>query len=325
MIKFHFNRLNAKRIAIAIAFYLGLHVQLFGQTPLNPPVTITGGIPGSILLEIKAQNGGPGILVRGTPALHAFGLGASAIYAQSNDDHGISVYSYWRQNDASSLYAFRPVDSGYAIHAQADSINNTAAKLQSKEGYALKTIGKIQLSGQNASAGKVLTAIDANGNANWQYPQLFAKTGFEVVSDSNSNIRVPAKNAQTPLVLVLPNLSFNDNSSYNLNSGFFEVSIDGVYHFDVEVEWGSTQKPQTFGQTGVQSSSLSGKTYLIIMINGAPSRYDVQPSFSNTNYSQNISVNLELDAGDKVSCSVGNGTTSVRYIHHAFFSGFKVY
>ena len=151
------------------------------------------------------------------------------------------------------------------------------------------------------------------------------KVGFEVINNSNSNIRVQARNISTPLILLLPDVAFNDGNSYQESSGIFEVPCDGIYHFDAEVEWSFSLKPQPFGVPSTQSGSISGKTYLIITINGTISRYDVQPSYSYMSYSQNISVNLSLKAGDKINCSLINGTSAVKSIQHAFFSGFKAY
>jgi len=175
---------------------------------------------------------------------------------------------------------------------------------------------------------------NSNGNFDYWVVKLNAenscslqslKVGFEVLNDPRSNIRVNAKNISTPLILALPDVAFNDGNSYQKSSGIFEVPCDGVYHFDAEVEWSFSLKPQTFGIPSTQSGSISGKTYLIMTINGTISRYDVQPSYSNMSYSQNISVNLSLKAGDKINCSLINGTSAVKSIQHAFFSGFKAY
>ena len=291
---------------------------LWGQTPLSPPVTITGQSPNP-LLEVKGQPGTPGIAVYGSPALRVIGQKGAAIYAQSDKENTISVNNYWRHNDATSLWALRPVDSGYAIFAKADSINSCAAKLESiLGGYALKTVGRIQLSGQNAAVGKVLTSMDADGNATWQDPPQTSKGGFEVITKQGWNLSVPA--SKNLLHLDLPLIEYNDKNSYQ-NKGYFVAPEDGVYHFDAEIEWNTKLSPKASGP----SLSANGVTYLVIEKNGLPFRLDSQTSFGSLLYSQNISVNLKLKQGDKIGCGVLNGTSATKIISYAFFSGFQIY
>lgn len=93
--------------------------------------------------------------------------------------------------------------------------------------------GSIRMRGTFPKKGSVLTSDDANGNANWAGPIAFKATG-----GFNNQPFSMTSNTWTKI-------AFNQTASYNLGLSYqsfnsqFVVPENGIYHFDVQLEWTS--------------------------------------------------------------------------------------
>jgi hypothetical protein len=91
--------------------------------------------------------------------------------------------------------------------------------------------GSIRMRGTFPKKGSVLTSDDAIGNANWADPIAFKATG-----GFNNQPFSMSGNTWTKIV-------FNQTASYNLGLSYqafnsqFVVPENGIYHFDVQLEW----------------------------------------------------------------------------------------
>ena len=153
-------------------------------------------------------------------------------------------------------------------------------------GYAIQTSGRVQITGQGAAAGNILTS-DAAGNATWQSDKYsFAANSF------TGSITVP-NNATVPITQ-WSNINYdNGGPGYNNITGEYTIQVSGVYQVDISVRW--------FGFP-------SGFVVHNLVINGIPNGMDGTATAGNTVVSTNINTAIFLNAGDRVSSSLSNFT-----------------
>ena len=122
--------------------------------------------------------GGAAIFARKGSALSTFFTNPAAGYFSMNDPSaatGIGVLSV--TNNGYGV-AGVTINNGFGVLGQASTANSAGlVGFNSGTGYALVTVGKVQIQGQGAGAGKVLSS-DAVGNATWNtFAALGAVTG----------------------------------------------------------------------------------------------------------------------------------------------------
>lgn len=117
-------------------------------------------------------------------------------------------------------------------------------------GYALQTFGRVQITGQNAAAGRVLMS-DAAGNATWQ-DNTSQSVGISI-RGLTTNVSVPA-NTTVPIT----QWSFIDNedggANYNPSTGEYTITRAGVYQVNCSVMWNPFSSPASFVNLQAQTN-----------------------------------------------------------------------
>jgi len=181
--------------------------------------------------------------------------------------------------------------------------------------------GTLRIRGNGAAAGKVLTSIDASGNATWQTPATGTGIGFRgelgdewAVTQAAGEFTVHGFTE-----------AFDDGGGFNGSAGTFTAPSDGVYQFVANLNW--NQPTSTTG-----SSIIVARLYLTrgALTNVIEQENSNLPNITNYDQSQTITSIIKLTAGDVISLRVdpqvsftyylsGNGSTECR------FSGSKLY
>jgi hypothetical protein len=208
------------------------------------------------------------------------------------------------------VYARSAVAGSIAL--QAESSFGIAGSLQSQTGTALKTDGKLLLTGINEGEGKVLTS-DQFGNATWQTPGGNIKTGFHVLVSTD----VPSGTFIFPTFTSGTNF-FDDGDNFKSNVAYTAPSA-GIYHFDIAMN-GKLLSPR-IGQGNFRI--FVAKNSLNVLSHQCP--MTINTTGQNEDYS--YSCNLKLAAGDLISIRLiqFSGATMEIGTETSYFSGFKVY
>jgi hypothetical protein len=159
-------------------------------------------------------------------------------------------------------------------------------------GYGLLTLGKVQISGQGAAAGNVLTS-DATGNATWQALPLTTKVSIKGYGASGS---FPSS-TYTTITNWATIESQEGGSNYNTGTGEYTIPVTGLYSIDIS------------GIFGAPSSN--GFAILGLSVNGNTStnEYALTPIITSSTYTGiSTSTTKMLTAGDKVTFVVYDGT-----------------
>ena len=174
--------------------------------------------------------------------------------------------------------------AGYGVAALSGI--GTALLAQSVSGgYAIQTFGKVQIIGQGAAAGNILTS-DAAGNATWQAP--VAKIGISLRT-LNGGTTVP-NGVETSLLW--GNVLYEDGgANYNPITGEYTVPAAGVYSMDASILWNA------FG-------SSSSFTRLRLYINGNFETEQFTNGGVGIYFSNNLAFTKKLNAGDKINVTI---------------------
>jgi len=171
-------------------------------------------------LTNTTTGGGAAIFARKGAGLSTGLTNPTSIYASAADPaSGSSIASLGITNNGLGVVGFS-ITNGTAVLGQAASAGGLGvfAVNTTSTGYGLATIGKVQIQGQGAGAGKVLTS-DAVGNATWQ-----TLVGIGAVSGSGTLNYVPK---WTPNGTTLGNSQiFDDGTNVGVGTGSPNGKLD---------------------------------------------------------------------------------------------------
>ncbi len=176
-------------------------------------------------------------------------------------------------------------------------------------GAKLEVNGQIKVTGGGPGLGKVLIS-DASGLASWGEDN--PKKGFNAYS--TIGLLTIADGVATPLLF--SNINFNDGNYYDGSTGVFSVFSEGVYHFDVKVNW--------------DVFSVNGSVILGIRVNGVVAEQVRESVMGGLGAIQQVlNSNLKLYSGDVVDVVVLQNSGAPQDVNlnqlESVFSGFKVY
>jgi hypothetical protein len=166
----------------------------------------------------------------------------------------------------------------------------------------LEVVGKTKTTNLQITSGaannKVLIS-DASGNASWQNSNR--NTGFSVSGFGNQTITA---NQFTKI-----NLDFekvDDANVYNNTTSEWVIPSTGFYHVE----------------SSVDTQILTSYTVIAVFVNGIEVTRSARES---GDHSLQISTNLNLSLGDKVTIRVNPTATTLIFNYDSTYSGFKVY
>lgn len=148
-------------------------------------------------------------------------------------------------------------------------------------GTALKVSGGINITGngQSPGLGKVLTS-DASGNAFWEGAIAFSANDL-----GTSNVSIPS-GTDTKLIYTIE--EFDTGNDFDLTTSEFTAPVRGIYHFDYFVYW-------------LSHTNGSGYVSVTIRKNGSIHSTARLPAVASGEISNTISINMLLNAGDKIT------------------------
>lgn len=203
---------------------------------------------------------------------------------------------------------------GNAFRIDNYSANSSSAAIYalSMSGNALETNGKIKFagSGQSPAQGKVLTS-DANGNATWEGGVAFSCVG--VKAGYNNVPGGPA--VRVTFATEKYDVGNNYNNSLQVPHSQFNAPVDGIYHFDVLIQWGF--------YTGSARSGL----FLQSTLNGNVTTLAQQERYLDYGVTGNsLSLDVKLSAGTQVYVWVNHndGDTNLPLVtdpEYGYFNG----
>lgn len=107
----------------------------------------------------------------------------------------------------------------------------------SLDGYSIVSQGKLKFSGIAEGKDKVVTSVDAFGNAEWKTPSSGGKSGaggFSVIGTSPATSNGQTFTGGTSTKVAIFNVEeFDDSLQFNNNT--FTAKVAGVYHFDLKM------------------------------------------------------------------------------------------
>jgi len=170
-------------------------------------------------LTSTTTGGGATIFARKGAGLTNGVTNPSAVYASAADPAaGTAIASAGVVNNGIGMLGFS-INNGTAVLGQAIAAGGTGvAAVNTSTGYGLVTVGKVQIQGQGAGAGKVLSS-DAVGNATWN-----TLAGLGGVSGSGTLNWVPK---WTPNGTTLGNSQiFDDGTNVGVGTGSPNGKLD---------------------------------------------------------------------------------------------------
>ena len=245
----------------------GINVQAASTGIVTGTTNAAGG-------GLMAWNGQLPAIQAGT-AITAHSTNGNAIYAQSIKTNGISILGNSSQPTV------------------------TAARFQnSGGGKALVTSGLVQIEGQGAGAGKVLTS-DASGNATWQ--ETGTKVAFRGYLAANILL------SPTSIVPVTGITSIaNDGNGLNSNAGDFTAPAAGWYQFTVNTQFYLPNASMRMALDLLRNGNTA---------TGMTSQFLIGTDNSGQLDSRNVTQLIKLNAGDVISFQYrhvgGTGTINI--------------
>lgn len=168
--------------------------------------------------------------------------------------------------------------------------------------YALQTIGQVQITGQGAANGNVLTS-DAVGNATWQ-PSISASLGVST-HYLTGNLTIPT--ATFVNITNWTNINEDGGANYNPGTGEYTITRAGVYQINA----------------GVRFDPLSGNASLVMMtlaINGVQQYQNGGAALAGDQNTPSLSVAVRLAVGDVLRAQVYQNTGVNQSIFALYFS-----
>lgn len=208
-------------------------------------------------------------------------------------------------NNHYRIFNFRTGNDAFTINFDTDNIGIGTPSPSAK----LEVNGQVKITGGGPGAGKVLIS-DAAGMASWGEDN--PKKGFSAYSLFGSLSIASGVETQ----ILFDNINFNDGNYYDASTGAFNVFSEGVYHFDVKMNW--------------DVFSVNGSAVLAVRVNGVVTEQVRESILSGLGATQQVlSCNLKLFSGDVVDVVVLQSSGVSQDVNlnqlESVFSGFKVY
>lgn len=277
------------------------------------PTMDTYGVWGFNYSGNNLGSGVHGVHNGGGKGVYGKSFAGTGVYGESlgTTANGIGVLG--NSNAGTAIRATTQTGVGLDVTAVSTGI---AANLYSLNNYALITSGKLKLSDIGQGVGKILTCIDAFGNAEWREPPTSSgggsSGGFSAIGVANGSVNaqnIPAITATKVTIFTVE--EFDDANQFSGNT--FTASTAGLYHFDLKMNLFATTPP-------------ASSVYTIqVRRNGANVRVTTQTAPTDA-IDYNTSFNLKLVANDVIEIYV-NAPMAFKIYASTFsnFSGYKVY
>lgn len=246
------------------------------------------------------------------------GLGVSltnpaGVYGSSSAANGIGVVGFTLTNIATFGGTFQ---TGAGVMGQTFGTGGIALYgigASSPTSYGLVTSGLVQIQGQGAAAGNVLTS-DATGNATWQ-PSAGRSAGISMRAFS-AGLSIPS-GVFTPVTQWAVIDNEDGGANYNAGTGEYTIPVTGVYQINCSIAW----------SPGINANDMRIEMYL----NGVHEFSTLDQSGTGGGYTyQNLSYSRRFIAGQKINIllfqnSGANQTTlglaaenslSIQYLHN---------
>lgn len=190
------------------------------------------------------------------------------------------------------------------VYGFAGGATATAVKAETllASALALQTIGRVQITGQGAANGNVLTS-DATGNATWQ-PSISASIGLST-HYLTGNLTIPT--ATFVNITNWTNINEDGGANYNAGTGEYTITRAGVYQINA----------------GVRFDPLSANASLVMMtlaINGVQQYQNGGAALAGDQNTPSLSVAVRLSVGDVLRAQVYQNTGVNQSISSTYFS-----
>ena len=247
----------------------------------TPALNVSSALTTATIPAVQVQASSTGII---TGTLSPAGAGLVAWNGQEPSIQagtGITAHS----TNGNAIYAQSVKANSFSVFATSTLPNVTAGRFQNTGGgKALVTSGAIQIEGQGAGAGKVLTS-DAAGNATWQNagsPCTFS--GWL----TNSFLLSPGSTFPVSGITALD----NTGNALNSNAGEFTAPSAGWYQFTVNLLFTLPSAEMRMAIDFLKNGgSQTGSVFPFLIVPSAGGQLD----------SRTVSHSMRLAAGDKVS------------------------
>lgn len=175
----------------------------------------------------------------------------------------------------------------------------------------LEVNGNVKITDGTQSDGRVLTSA-GDGTASWQNIPL-SNSGFHATLQSANQVVVNATDA----VVIFENEQFDDGLGYNASNGFFTVPANGVYQFNVKIQW-------------TLAASTQPLLFVFLDVNGskAEEAKDVISTGAGTSFKTiSFSTVLKVNAGDVLKVNVRQESSANQEVAtvNSSFSGHRLY
>lgn len=165
------------------------------------------------------------------------------------------------------------------------------------------------------AAGKVLTSMDANGNANWQAPAN-QNSGF--LAYSGGVVGYPSSSSSFYRVDFTTE-SYDDGNNFSTapSTYYFIAPANGVYHFDIDLLW--------------QLTTVANPYYIVMQLgNGISTIHETFtsiPANASSFTTTHRSVDVKLTNGQTVGLYVSQNSGAEQKINGGYtrFTGHRIY
>ncbi len=293
----YFGTSGTQRVGIASDGKIGV-----GLLAANPVYQIDAAFNTDAYLRLKGQGGSFNRSILVLDKTNPNSDQAAVQYSLNNSPQWLVGTL---NNNSYRIFNFNSGNDAFAIDFNNDNVGIGTPSPSAK----LEINGQIKITGGGPGAGKVLIS-DATGLATWGEDN--PKNGFNAYSDAGL-ISIP--NA-VETQIVFDNTDFNDGNYYDPNTGNYNVSSEGMYHFDASVLW--------------ENFTVSAEVVLGLRVNGLIAKHSRTRLAANAGvYQQVISANFKLYAGDVIEVVVLQTSGSSKQINlnqlENSFQGYKVY
>ncbi|MCF2488629.1 hypothetical protein [Dyadobacter sp. CY347] len=219
------------------------------------------------------------------------------LFVVSNNATTVSATAIWGYSDyGQAMKGFSTIGTG--IWGFSNDIG-TGVVASSLTGLAMQVDGRIKISGANVDPenGRVLTALDAVGNAHWATPinefdNIF--NGFHssgVLQGGNQNM---SESAFVKIAFAKQNydIGTNYNDANMAPHSSFIAPKHGIYHFDVMTRWEKADTEVFFGPT-LKLVRIRGGVTTELSENRARA--------TNGSHTSHIAIDCELQQGDVIN------------------------